>query len=406
MTILFLTHRLPYAPNRGDRIRAYYLMREMSRFADVSLFSLIHDDEEAAHADKVPFASRVATSRVPRVRNLVRGAVGLPSSRPLTHTLLDAPDVQRKLTALVGGASPDLVFAYCSGMARFALEAPLSRFPLAVDFVDVDSEKWRHLSLRSPVPQRWIFAREARTLAAFERRAIRRAKAVIVVNERERQALDGLAATAPVHVIGNGIDAAAFAPPGPPAEDPVVVFCGVMDYEPNVEAMCWFAGRVWPRIREAKAHARFVIVGANPTHRVRALAVKDPSIEITGRVQAVQPYLWRGAVSVAPLQLARGLQNKVLEALAAGLPVVVTSAVSAGLPATVAPGCLVADEPDAFASRVLDLLNQSSDVRRAMAAASRVETLAWSAGLTPLRAILEAAASDFPRAGVPSTALA
>ena len=187
MNVLFLTHRLPYAPNRGDRIRAYHLMREMSRFTRVSLFSFVHDDDEAAHAAEVPFAQTVRTARVPRARNFVRGALGLPSSRPLTHSLLHAPEARQLLTELVHSHPPDLVFAYCSGMARLALEPPLDTFPLVVDFVDIDSVKWLSLSERAAVPRRWVFEREARTLAKFEALAAERAKAVFVVNERERR---------------------------------------------------------------------------------------------------------------------------------------------------------------------------------------------------------------------------
>jgi glycosyltransferase involved in cell wall biosynthesis len=215
---------------------------------------------------------------------------------------------------------------------------------------------------------------------------------VLVVNERERDALAAVARQASIRVVSNGIDVRAFSAPGPASKSAVVVFCGVMDYKPNVEAVVWFAEDVWPRVRAKRPDATFVVVGANPTAAVMALARRDPSIEVTGRVDAVQPHLWRSAVSVAPVELAQGVQNKVLEALAAGLPVVVTSAVRAGLPAGVERGCLVADEPDGFSRSVVELLNQPPHARRAMAAASRVETMAWSVELAPLQAILEDAA--------------
>ncbi len=113
----------------------------------------------------------------------------------------------------------------------------------------------------------------------------------------------------------NGVDVDAFRPTGPPPSQPVVVFTGMMDYEPNVEAVHWFAAEVWPRVVAARPGARFLIVGAQADTRCAALADRDSSIEVTGRVDAVQPYLWRAAVAVAPLFTARGLQNKVLESL-------------------------------------------------------------------------------------------
>src|SRR4030095_12069611 len=118
---LFLTHRLPYAPNRGDRIRAYYLLREMSQFARVSLFSLVHDDDEEAQAAQMPFVSSVKTMRVPHLRNKLRGALRLASSIPLTHTLLDAPRASEEVARFAADRVPDVVLAYCSSMARFTL---------------------------------------------------------------------------------------------------------------------------------------------------------------------------------------------------------------------------------------------------------------------------------------------
>lgn len=394
MNVLFLTHRLPYAPNRGDRIRAFYMLRELSTFADVSLFSLVHDDDEERRAGDVPHAGRVLTARVPRLGNLVRGAASLPTSRPLTHALLDAPDARTKIAALAESHPPDVVVAYCSGMAKFALEPPLAGLPLVLDMVDVDSAKWESLSGVSAAPRRWVYGREARTLSAFERRAALEARRVLVVSERERAVLLSLAPEAVVEVVGNGVDAEAFAPPGPPVNAPVVAFCGVMDYEPNVEGVVWFAREVWPLVRAERSDATFILIGAYPTAAVRDLTAADRSIEVTGRVESVQQHLWRASVSVAPLRTARGLQNKVLEALAAGLPVVITTAVRDGLPCGVDRGCLTADQPADFARAVLTLLNEQPEARRRRAAASGIESLAWPARLARLKVIVGDAAAS------------
>jgi polysaccharide biosynthesis protein PslH len=154
----------------------------------------------------------------------------------------------------------------------------------------------------------------------------------------------------------------------------------------------WFGTEVWPRIRAARPDARFIVVGSSPTRAIRGLAVTDPSIEVAGSVPAVQPYLHRAAVSVAPLRLARGVQTKVIEALAAGLPVVVTPVVSKGLPAEALPGCLQpAEDPDEFAKAVLDLLAKSPAERRQRAAAARLESLAWTQQIKSLKQILDTA---------------
>lgn len=389
MRVLFLTHRLPYAPNRGDRIRAYYLLQEMSRFARVTLLSFLHDDDEAARTGEVPFAERVVGVRMPRTRNLIRGLASLPSRRPLTHALLAAPDARSALRGLVQSAAPDIVVAYCSSMARLALEEPLDTTPFVLDMVDVDSLKWKQMAMGSGPLHRWIYNREAATLSAFETAAVMRAQATLVVNERERDALVRIAPNARITVVPNGIDVAAFTPPATPGQSDVVMFCGVMSYSPNEEGVQWFVREVWPRVRQARPSARFLVVGAGPTRALRKLAEEDHSIEVVGAVPAVQPYLWQSALSVAPLQLARGLQNKVLEALAAGLPVVVTSAVFEGLPEDARPGCIVAGEAAEFAEAVVGLLAQAPEARRRHAAAARLEGLTWAARLGPVRGILD-----------------
>jgi sugar transferase (PEP-CTERM/EpsH1 system associated) len=393
--ILFLTHRLPYAPNRGDRIRAYYLLREMSRFAEVSLFSLVHDDEEWSQCGNVPFASDVTCRRVHRLPNLARAAARLATARPLTHSLLDAGGVHRTLQALIDRRSPDLVVAFCSGMVRFALEPPLEGRRFVLDMVDVDSVKWDQLANVSRAPLRWIYRREARTLRTVEAAAAARASATLVVNERERVALEKIAPNARVVVVPAGIELDAFRPPHPPTGAPAVIFCGVMNYRPNEQGVLWFASEVWPRVRSFVPNATFTVVGSSPTRAVKHLAVRDPSIVVVGQVPAVQPYLWQAAVSVAPIHLAQGIQTKVLEALAAGLPVVLTPAVSRGLPPAVQRLCPIASDPEPFARAVVDLLRCSPDDRRRKAASAPLETLRWSEQLRDLEGIL--------RQGLPET---
>ncbi len=391
MRILFLTHRLPYRLDRGDRIRAHYLLREMARFAEVSLFSLVHDAAEEADAARMPFARAVRTSRVRPVSTHLMGALRLPTRRPLTHSLLDAPQAIATIRDLTASSRPDVVVPYCSSMARFALAPPLDGLPFVLDMVDVDSQKWRRLAATGPWPFRWLYRREAETLGRFEAMAAGRAVTTLVINERERDALQAIAPTARLHVLGNGIDAERFARPGPAEDSRAVIFTGLMNYGPNEQGVRWFADEVWPRVRAAHPEARFVVVGAAPTAAVKALAARDASIEVVGRVDAVQPYLWRSAVAVAPLQIARGLQNKVLEALAAGLPVVATPTVVEGLPSVAQPGCVTALDAVTFADAVIGLLRQPAGDRQRFAGRADLTSLTWSAQLQSLEPVLRAA---------------
>lgn len=391
MRVLVLTHRLPYAPNRGDRLRAYHTLRGLVARAEVELVSLVHDAEEASHvADVRAFVPHVTALHVRKARNYATAGLKIFSTTPLTHCLLDAPEMSTVLGEIVSSRRPDVVLAYCSGMARFALEPPLDRIPMVLDFVDVDSRKWRDLAAASAPPLSWVYRREASTLGAFEARAARHAAAAIVVNDREAAVARELAPDANVHVVLNGVETAHLRPPAPPAAGSRVVFCGVMNYAPNDQAMQWFVRQVWPLIRAERADATLAIVGSDPTAALRALCSGDGSIEITGRVPDVREWLWGSAVAVAPLQVARGVQNKALEAIAAGLPIVITDAVAAGLP-PLAGAASVANDPATFARRVLDHLALAPAERRARAESADLSQLQWSSTLAPLWACLDAA---------------
>jgi sugar transferase (PEP-CTERM/EpsH1 system associated) len=395
MRVLVLTHRLPYAPNRGDRLRAYHMLQHLRHRADVELVSLVHDDEEAAHVEEVrAFVPRVSALRVPRWRTRINAAGALLTHRPLTHALLDAPAMPAVLADIYRQRRPDVVLAYCSGMARFAMQPPLDAVPLVVDFVDIDSEKWRNLGDTAAPPQSWIYRREAATLGAFEARAAARAVSCLVVNAREAQLARALEPRAHVQVLSNGVDIERLTPSGPPSSNARVVFCGVMNYAPNEEGMRWFLRQVWPLVRRAREDASLAIVGAEPSQALRAMAAADRSITVTGRVADVREWLWDSAVAIAPLHVARGVQNKALEAIAAGLPIVLTDAVAGGLPPEAMLASRVANTPHAFAAQVLDLLRLSPADRRAIAASANLRELTWSHTLAPLWSILERAASS------------
>jgi sugar transferase (PEP-CTERM/EpsH1 system associated) len=384
-----LTQRLPYAPDRGDRIRAYHLMRTLAAGAEVHLVSLVHDTAEAARASELTgIAASVRVAPTPRLRNLAGAALALPTGRPLTHLLLDSPELAPAIADAVSRVDPEVVLAYGSGMMRLAMQPPLSGLPCVLDMVDADSAKWSALAAASPPPMRWIYEREARTLARFERAAMKHAHATLVVNERERALLRALDGGAPIHVAGNGIDIDAFARRGPPATRRRIVFCGVMNYTPNVQGAEFLATEVWPLVRAAHPDADLAIVGASPSPAVRRLADPRKGIEVTGTVPDVRPWLWESAAAAAPLHTARGIQNKVLEAIAAGLPSVVTSAVADGLPAEVLPACLVADTATRFAAGLSELLSVPSSERHRLASSAALSGLTWEERLREVPELL------------------
>jgi polysaccharide biosynthesis protein PslH len=215
-----------------------------------------------------------------------------------------------------------------------------------------------------------------------------------VVNEREAGNARALSASANVRVLPNGVELERLNPPHPPASNPRVVFCGVMSYAPNADGMAWFVDKVWPIVRAARPDATLAIVGSDPSASLRSLPQQDQSITVTGRVPDVRQWLWDSAVGIAPLHVARGLQNKALEAIAAGLPIVITGAVAGGLPEVAASASRVADTPEDFAARVLDLLSLSPEQRRGIARSANLSELTWSRTLEPLWPIIKAAAES------------
>jgi sugar transferase (PEP-CTERM/EpsH1 system associated) len=398
MRVWFLTHRLPYAPNRGDRIRAFYFLKYLQSRAEVSLFSLVHDAEEQAAllALRRELAS-VEVALVPKWMNRAQALARLPTADPLTLLLLNAPLLRRSIVQRRRQAPPDVVLAYCSSMAPYAMDRALAGVPFVLDMVDVDSEKWRALASTGPWPYRWIHRRESRVLAAFERRAMGAANATLAVNEKESAKLREMMPDARVVTVPNGIALDTFASAAPPASEPIAIFCGVLDYAPNEEAALRLTREVWPRVKSRLPGARLFLVGANPTARIKQYAAADSSITVRGTVPDVRPYLWQSAVSVAPLRVARGLQNKVLEALAAGLPVIVSDAVAEGLPQCVSSGVVLADTDEEIAAAICELLIASPASRRLKAASAQLAGLSWERQLAPLWEEISRAASEGPR---------
>jgi polysaccharide biosynthesis protein PslH len=395
--ILALTHRLPWAPNRGDRIRAYHVLRALGARHEIHLLSLVHDDEEESHLPEVrTWLPHVQSVRVPRRANFVRAGLALPTSTPLTFSLLDAPDLTKVLTAIAGRVQPDVVFAYCSGMGRLLVAPAVSSRASIIDMVDMDSAKWRALASTAAPPMAWIYQREGRLLAKAEADLMRHARVTTVVNDREAQTARAIAPDADVRVVENGIDVGSFSPPGPPVDSAQVVFCGVMSYRPNAETAQWLAERVWPLVREKHPGARLALVGSDPPASVKRLETMDASVVVTGHVADVRSWLWESAVAAAPIRTARGIQNKVLEAVAAGLPCVISSAVAAGLPAEVQPACDVADDVERCAGRILALLAQTPAERRKRAGTAVLDRLSWAARLRPMLDLFDEVADSRP----------
>ncbi len=396
--ILFLSHRPPWPPDRGDKIRSWHLIERLARIAPVHLACLADDAAEAAIP---PPAGLLASSRIePRRIGKARAAVsGLAGGRPLLLSLFDSAALRAHVRQLLADRPIGCIMAYSVQMAQFVPEDHgAARF--VMDFVDVDSAKFESYARTGNPLMRAVYAREARLLSAYENEVARRADAGLFVSDAEAalfRARSGLGADR-IRPLCNGVDLAYFDPvphrERPDAPHPLIVFTGQMDYRPNIEAVTGFARDVLPLIRTARPDAHFAIVGRRPDPAVQALAGL-PGVIVTGEVPDVRGWLDAADVVVAPLGIARGVQNKVLEAMAMARPVMASPAAFEGIEARPGEELLVADGAAAQARAVLDLLvDPALAYRLGVAARARIEAdYGWAACLAALPGIVGIAPS-------------
>jgi sugar transferase (PEP-CTERM/EpsH1 system associated) len=358
LRIAMLCPRLPYPPNKGEKIRALHHLRYLGRRHDVTLISLVDDSLDLEHLPVLrALARRIATAPVDRQRARIKSLRGLLTGRPLTLEYFACPALARRVRELVTPDTCDLVLVYSSAMAQYVAE--IRGIPVVADIVDMDSGKWRQFANRSAPPLAWLFGREADRMRAYERDLGDTAHTVILVSEREAAAYRALAPRARVAVVPLAIDTEYFAPdPAVAAAPAAVVFTGVMDYRPNVDAVQYFADEILPRIRREEPDTRFLVVGQRPAPAIQRLG-RRPGIEVTGAVSDVRPYLRQARVSVAPFRIAQGMQTKVLEAMAMAMPVVATPKASEGIEAQPGRDLAVEIEPAGFAEQVTRLLRDS-----------------------------------------------
>lgn len=363
---LFLAHRIPYPPDKGDKNRCFHILRHLARRWRVHLGCLVDDPDDLVHVPRLgEICAQVCAVPIrPRWRRLL-ALRGLLDGRPLTFPYFASATLARWVEKVRAEHRPALEFAFSSGVAPYLAAGGVSPGAVrVVELDDLDSEKWAAYAAAGRGPLAWLHAREARRLAAAEVALTQTVDATLLLTEAEAADLRRRAGVrlAGVHVLGGAVDTDFFDPcrpcarPAPGAATaPSIVFTGVMDYRPNVDAVLWFADGVWPRLQAVLPELRWWIVGAKPAPQVQALA-RRAGILVTGRVPDVRPWLAHATLAIAPLRIARGLQNKVVEALAMARPVVATSSAAAGLDPATRALLTVADEPGSMAQAIVRLL--------------------------------------------------
>jgi polysaccharide biosynthesis protein PslH len=396
-SLLFLAHRLPYPPNKGDKVRSYHFLRHLARRYRVLLGTFIDDAADAQYMSALrELCAEVHVEAIEPWRKKAGSLGALLSGEALSLPYFRSARLAAWAAETARREGVRKAFVYSSPMAQYALRLPgLETF---VDFVDMDSAKWGDYAARRRWPASLVYGREARCLFAYERQVAARARASLFVTEEEAQRFRSAApeCAARVAVIRNGVDAEHFSPghaftsPFHPGERPIV-FTGAMDYWPNVDAVVWFAREVLPAIRRVDPSVRFYVVGMKPDASVRALA-QDAAVTVTGRVPDVRPYLQHAAVVVAPLRVARGIQNKVLEAMAMAKPVIVSASCAEALSARPGVDLAVASDAEGFVGATLCLMQRLPARRMAQHARERVVAdYAWSSSLRQLDQVIGAA---------------
>lgn len=380
--LLLLTQRIPYPPNKGEKIRHFQILKHLAKTHRIHLGCLVDDPADLPHIETVKsFCADTHIARLNRRLDAVSHLKALAGGDALSVALYRNRDLDDWVSRMLETVRPEIVFVCSSNMAPYVLDHPHRGQRRIVDLVDVDSEKWRAYAAKGFGPMRWLYGREARKVFALEHKVAHAADWSTFVSDAEAALFRRLVPERAEAIVGisNGVDCAYFDPAGGFAAPynvgvPNFVFTGTMDYVPNVDAVTWFASEILPPIRRALPTAQFHIVGANPAPAVQALAkIKD--VHVTGRVPDVRPYLANATAAVAPMRIARGIQNKVLEAMAMARPVIVTSDALEGIAAQPDSELLLADTAEAFAAAAQRLAADVTEGRR-IGAAARQRVLA------------------------------
>ena len=396
--ILFLSHRIPYPPDKGEKIRAWHMLERLARSNEILLGTFVDDPADWKH---LPFlrdlcASVACFDRNP-ARQRVKALLRMRPGRALSLDYFRDARLTAWVNVVLKQQAVSGIFVFSSPMAQYVMDACC---PIRVlDMVDVDSDKWAEYSIHARWPMRNVWSREARTLLAFERKATKRFDRTLFVSEHEAQRFRALApeSTARTRAIENGVDYRFFSPnlsyadPYPAECSLPIVFTGAMDYWPNIDGVCWFAREVLPSIRRRHPEAQFYIVGSNPAREVRALQ-SLAGVHVTGRVPDTRPWIAHAKLAVAPLRVARGIQNKVLEALAMARPVVASPQAYAGLRLIPGLDLLIAETAEETIQRCCEILNGQHALLGKSARRAIEQTYDWDVTLRELDALFDCAA--------------
>jgi len=390
--LLYLVHRLPYPPNKGDKVRSYHLLKHLTASHRVFLGTFVDDPDDAQHIETLrTMCPDLHVAHLQPRWAKVQSTTALLSNEALGLKYYRNAGLQEWVNRVLAENTIDMAVIFSSVMAQYVEHSQAPNTPMLVDFVDVDSHKWTQYAPNHSWPLSWLFRREGQRLLAYERSIAAKARHSFFVTANEVALFQSMApeSTGRVDAMGNGVDADFFSPlatrvspfvdaasrPGEMA----LVFTGAMDYWPNIDAVTWFAKDILPQLVSERALIRFYIVGRSPTEDVLALASEH--VVVTGTVPDVRPYLQHATLVVAPLRVARGLQNKILEAMAMARPIIASKSCVEALEVRAGTEIFSAESAEDFITQISALLQAPEQLASVgIAGRSRVlQNYSWDA---------------------------
>ena len=390
MQILFVCHRLPYPPTRGGKIRPFHMIRHLGEKHSVTVASLAHTQQEFEEGARLTeYCEEVIAEVLPSTTRWKGAVAALPTKTPSSVAYFWSPELSRRIRRAASARKFDMIWLHCAFVAQY-IDGIASKFRV-LDYGDLDSGKWAEYSTTRPFPLSLGYGLEARKMWRYEVELAQHFDHCTFTAQGELDEFRSRKINVPASLIPNGVDSSYFQPPlQRPEPGSTIVFLGRMDYFPNIQGIVEFTREVFPLVRQHAPTAALRIIGSNPVREVRKLAAIS-GVTVTGSVPDVRPYFADAAVAIAPLNIARGTQNKILECMSMGVPVICSPKAALGVQATPGEHLMVANNHSDFARKVLEILENPA-LGRQIATAAREQLQvghSWPRSMQLVDALLE-----------------
>ena len=389
MKILYICHRFPFPPKRGGKIRPFIMIRHFSQRHEVTVASLVRSEEEGREGQDIsPYCANFEMVEVSKPVQMARMVARLPTSTASTLGYFYSAELALRIREMLRRRSFDLIFVHCSSVAQYVSE--VRGIPKILDFGDMDSQKWLEYARFKSFPLNLGYRLEGSKMLRVEKRLAGCFDLCTATTRAEWETLNGYGVDVASDWFPNGVDSDFFAPDGKDYDPDTISFIGRMDYYPNQECMADFCANTLPLLRAKRPNVKLLIVGADPSAAMRRLG-DLPGVTVTGSVPDVRPFVRGAALMVAPLNIARGTQNKILEAMAMGVPVVTSRVAAGGVDAVADEHFLVTETYIGYANAILKIMDDKAE-RNRLAIAGRARMIsnhAWPKSMERLDGIVE-----------------